>query len=175
MERFMEFLSSPIVLFILNLLVLFVVKVIDNILGTSKTILVQKNKGVLAAVTVVVSQIIFYKLIDAVSSSESDLTMYVVSVASGVGTYLAVKLNDRFSKERTFVNVILSDNREAMEDLRDYLREHKITNLATEAFTKEWDKTIAITAYAETKAESRLLDEYIENSGIKFKRVITKN
>lgn len=175
MERFMEFFSSPIVLFILNLLVLFLVKVIDNILGTSKTILVQKNKGILAAITVVVSQVIFYKLIDAVSSSESDLTMYVVSVASGVGTYLAVKLNDRFSKERTFVNVILSDNREAMEDLRDYLREHKITNLATEAFTKEWDKTIAITAYAETKAESRLLDEYIENSGIKFKRVITKN
>ena len=37
-----------------------------------------------------------------------DLTMYAIAVASGVGTYLAVKLNDKFSKERTFVNVILS-------------------------------------------------------------------
>ena len=175
MEKLMEFFNSPIVLFILNLIVLFVVKVIDNILGTSKTILVQKNKGILAAITVVISQVIFYRLIDAVGSSDSDLTMYAVSLASGVGTYLAVKLNDKFSKEKTFVNVILSDNREAMEELRDYLREHKITNLATEAFTKEWDKTIAITAYAETKAESRLLDEYIENAGVKFKRVITKN
>ena len=169
------FFENPVVLFVLNLLVLFVVKVIDNILGTSKTILVQQNKGVLAAVTVVISQIIFYKLIDAVGDSDSDLTMYAIAVASGVGTYLAVKLNDKFSKERTFVNVILSDNREAMEELRDYLREHKITNLATEAFTKEWEKTIAITAYAETKEESRLLDEYIENAGVKFKRVITKN
>ena len=144
MEKLVEFFNSPIVLFVLNLAVLFIVKVIDNILGTSKTILVQKNKGAIA-------------------------------VASGVGTYLAVKLNDKFSKERTFVNVILSDNREAMEELREYLREHKITNLATEAFTKEWDKTIAITAYAETKEESRLLDAYIANSEIKFKRVITKN
>ena len=101
--------------------------------------------------------------------------MYAIAVASGVGTYLAVKLNDKFSKERTFVNVILSDNREAMEELRDYLAEHKITNLATEAFTKEWEKTIAITAYAETKEESRLLDAYIANSETKFKRVITKN
>lgn len=175
MEKMLEFFNTPWVLFVLNLIVLFVVKVIDNILGTSKTILVQKNKGVLAAVTVVISQVIFYRLIDAVSSSDSDITMYAISIASGVGTYLAVKLNDKFSKERTFVNVILSDNREAMEELRDYLREHKITNLATEAFTKEWEKTIAITAYAETKAESRLLDKYIENSGIKFKRVITKN
>ena len=175
MENLIAIFTSVPFLFAMNLVFLFIVKVIDNILGTSKTILIQKNKGVLAALSVVISQIIFYKLIDAVGNSESDLTMYVIAIASGFGTYLAVKLNDKFSKERTFVNVILSDNREAMEELRDYLREHKITNLATEAFTKEWDKTIAITAYAETKEESRLLDEYIKNSDIKFKRVITKN
>lgn len=46
MEKLVEFFNSPIVLFVLNLAVLFIVKVIDNILGTSKTILVQKNKGV---------------------------------------------------------------------------------------------------------------------------------
>lgn len=174
MESLKELWSSPMFLFFVNLFVIFIVKVIDNILGTSKTILIQKNKGFLAAITVVISQIIFYELIDAVSSSDSNLTMYVIAVASGFGTYLAVKLNDKFSKERTFVNVILSDNREAMEDLRDYLREHKITNLATEAFTKEWEKTIAITAYAETKEESKLLDEYIAKSETKFKRLITK-
>ena len=175
MEKLIEFMSLPLVSFVFGLFVLFIVKVIDNILGTSKTILIQKNKGALAAVTTVISQVIFYKLIDAVGSSDSDLTMYVISVASGFGTYLAVKLNDRFSKERTFVNVILSDNREAMQELRDYLAEHKITNLATEAFTKDWGKTIAITAYAETKAESRLLDKFIENSETKFKRVVTKD
>ena len=174
MESLKELWGSPMFLFFVNLFVIFIVKVIDNILGTSKTILIQKNKGFLAAITVVISQIIFYELIDAVSSSDSNLTMYVIAVASGFGTYLAVKLNDKFSKERTFVNVILSDNREAMEELRDYLREHKITNLATEAFTKEWEKTIAITAYAETKEESKLLDEYISKSETKFKRLITK-
>ena len=174
MENLMMFFTSVPFLFIMNLLFLFIVKVIDNILGTSKTILIQKNKGVLAALSVVISQIIFYKLIDAVGNSDSDLTMYVIAIASGFGTYLAVKLNDKFSKERTFVNVILSDNKEAMEDLREYLKEHKITNLATDAYTKDWNKTIAITAYAETKEESKLLDNYISNSNTKFKRVITK-
>ena len=137
----MEILSNPIVLFILNLVLLFVIKVIDNILGTSKTILIQQNKGILAALSVIISQIIFYKLIDAVGDSENDLTMYVVSIASGFGTYLAVKLNDKFSKEKTYVNVILSDNREAMEDLLGYLRKNKITNLTTDAYTKDWKKT----------------------------------
>ena len=170
----MEILSNPIVLFILNLVLLFVIKVIDNILGTSKTILIQQNKGILAALSVIISQIIFYKLIDAVGDSENDLTMYVVSIASGFGTYLAVKLNDKFSKEKTYVNVILSDNREAMEDLLGYLRKNKITNLTTDAYTKDWKKTLSITAYAETKEQSKLLDKYIEESDVKFKRMIQK-
>lgn len=170
----MEILSNPIVLFILNLVFLFFVKVIDNILGTSKTILVQQNKGILAALSVVISQIIFYKLIDAVGDSENDLTMYVVSIASGFGTYLAVKLNDKFSKEKTYVNVILSDNRDAMEDLLGYLRKNKITNLTTDAYTKDWKKTLSITAYAETKEQSKLLDKYIAESDVKFKRMIQK-
>lgn len=170
----MDILSNPIVLFILNLVFLFVIKVIDNILGTSKTILVQQNKGILAALSVVISQIIFYKLIDAVGDSENDLTMYVVSIASGFGTYLAVKLNDKFSKEKTYVNVILSDNREAMEDLLGYLRKNKITNLTTDAYTKDWKKTLSITAYAETKEQSKLLDKYIAESDVKFKRMIQK-
>lgn len=170
----MEILSNPFVLFILNLVFLFFVKVIDNILGTSKTILVQQNKGILAALSVVISQIIFYKLIDAVSDSENDLTMYVVSIASGFGTYLAVKLNDKFSKEKTYVNVILSDNREAMEELLGYLRKNKITNLTTDAYTKDWKKTLSITAYAETKEQSKLLDKYIAESDVKFKRMIQK-
>lgn len=170
----MEILSNPFVLFILNLVFLFFVKVIDNILGTSKTILVQQNKGILAALSVVISQIIFYKLIDAVGDSENDLTMYVVSIASGFGTYLAVKLNDKFSKEKTYVNVILSDNREAMEDLLGYLRKNKITNLTTDAYTKDWKKTLSITAYAETKEQSKLLDKYIAESDVKFKRMIQK-
>lgn len=170
----MEILSNPIVLFILNLVLLFVIKVIDNILGTSKTILIQQNKGILAALSVVISQIIFYKLIDAVGDSENDLTMYVVSIASGFGTYLAVKLNDKFSKEKTYVNVILSDNREAMEELLGYLRKNKITNLTTDAYTKDWKKTLSITAYAETKEQSKLLDKYIAESDVKFKRMIQK-
>ena len=33
-------------------------------------------------------------------------------------------------------------------------------------------KTITITAYPETKAESRLINEYIAESQMKFKRVI---
>ena len=159
---------------IFTLLLLFAAKAADNMLTTGKTILVQRNKPVLASLSVVISQIIFYKLIDSIAASESDIAMYVVSVASGVGTFLALKVNTRFSKERTFVNVILSDDIAAMKELRDFLMQHKITNLTTDGYTKDWQKTIAITAYAETKEQSRYIDEYLQNSHSKFKRLIQK-
>ena len=45
-----------------NILIVFGIKVFDDIIGTSKTLLIQKNRSILASVTVIVSQIIFYKL-----------------------------------------------------------------------------------------------------------------
>ncbi len=165
---------STTAIFILNLMVIFFVKVFDNLLSTSKTILVQKNKGFLAGLSVVISQIIFYKLIDAVSTS-GDLTMYVVSIASGVGTILAVSLANRFSKDRTYVNVLLCDDKKEMKKLRDFLKENKITNLATDGYTKDWKKSIAITAYTETKKQNKLIDEYLDSLDVKIKRIISKS
>lgn len=159
---------------VLELLLLFGLKAADNLLSTGKQILIQRHKPILASLSVVLSQIIFYRLIDKVSAYNGDLALYIVAVASGVGTFLAVKISDKFSKERTFVNVILSDDREAMVDLREFLKEHHITNLATDGYTKDWNKTIAITAYAETREQSRLIDQYIKDSSAKFKRIIQK-
>ena len=159
---------------ILELLLLFGLKAADNLLSTGKQILIQRHKPILASLSVVLSQIIFYRLIDKVSAYNGDLALYIVAIASGVGTFLAVKISDKFSKERTFVNVILSDDREAMVDLREFLKEHHITNLATDGYTKDWNRTIAITAYAETREQSRLIDQYIKDSSVKFKRIIQK-
>ena len=159
---------------ILELLLLFALKAVDNLLSTGKTILIQRHRPILAAASVVVSQVIFYHLIDEISASDGDLAMYIVSIAAGAGTYLAVKIGDRFSHERTFVNVILSDDREAMVALREFLMQHRITNLTTDGYTKDWNKSIAITAYAETREQTRLIDEYLRESKAKFKRIVSK-
>lgn len=160
--------------FIINLIIIFLIKVVDNILGTSKTILVQKNKALLASITVIISQVIFYKLINAVGDSGSDLTIYVIAIASGLGTLLALVVSNKFSKERMYVNIILNDDKDVMMNFRDWLKDHKITNLTTDGYTKDWQKTLAITVYAETKEQSKLIDKYINDSDSKFKRIIQK-
>ena len=118
---------------------------------------------------------IYFCITKNIVTTNSDLAILVVSVASGVGCWLAMALNNRLSKDKTYVNVIMSDDKEAMQQLRDFLAEHHITNVAADSYTLDWNtKTLTITAYAETKRDSMLINHYIEESPLKFKRVIQK-
>ena len=159
----------------IHLAILFVAKMMDNALGTAKTILVQRNRCLLAGIALALSNYIYFCITRNIVTTESNLAILVVSIASGVGCCLAVALNNRLSRERIFVNVIMSDDLDAMRQFRDFLAEHHITNVAADSYTLDWSvKTITITAYAETKEESMLINRYIENGPLKFKRVIQK-
>ena len=153
--------------------VLFLIKVLDNALGTAKTILIQKNKCFLAGLALAISNFLYFKLTKNVVNMDGDFALYIIAFASAVGCWLAIGFDNKFSKDRTYVNVIMSDDIDEMKRFRDFLAENKITNVAADTYTRDWSrKTLTITAYAETKLQSKLIDDYIANSGVKFKRVI---
>lgn len=154
---------------------MFIAKVIDNALSTAKTILIQRSRWIIAGVIVMLSDFIYFWVTKNIVSAESSLMIIIVSISGGIGCSLACFCGERFSKSRTYVNVIMSDNMEAMKGLRDFLAEHHITNVAADSYTLDWDKkTISITAYPENKSEIRLINNYIEKSDLKFKQVIRK-
>ena len=153
--------------------VLFLAKVLDNALSTTKTIMIQRSRWILAGIAVILSDFIYYWITKRVVSADGELAMLIVSVAGGIGCSLACLVSNKISKDRPYVNVIVSDNLEAMKAFRDFLAEHHITNVAADTYTLDWNKkTISITAYPETKAESRLIRDYIANSHLKFKLVV---
>lgn len=154
------------------LVILFFAKVLDNALGTAKTILVQHNKSIMAGVALGISNFIYFCITKNIVESDGLISIVIVSIASGVGCCLAITFNNRFSKERTYVNVIMSDDITEMRRLRDFLAENKITNVVNDSYDLNWEKTLSITAYAETKDQSRLIDKYVENNNVKFKRLV---
>lgn len=154
---------------------LFIAKVVDNMLGTAKTIFIQRGRGFLAAIMIIAADLIYYNVVREITSADNNIAIIVVAVASGIGCLLAVGINRKLSKDRTYVHVIMSDNLDAMKEFRDFLAQHHITNVATDSYTLDWSqKTISITAYAETKEQSKLIDSYIKDSDVKFKRVVQK-
>ena len=154
---------------------LFLAKVLDNALGTAKIILIQRNKTFFAGLALGLSNLIYFIITKNIVSSESNVSLIIVSVASAVGCWITVVINKYLSKDQLYVNVVMSDNLEAMKDFRDFLAEHHIKNVASDSYTLDWNtKTITITAYAETKQESSLISSYIKNSPNKFKRLVQK-
>ena len=119
------------------------------------------------------SDFLYFWVTKRVVLADGWLSMAAVALAGGVGCAVACIVSDTLSKDRTYVTIIMSDNLEAMKVFRDFLAEHHITNVASDSYTLDWNtKTITITAYADTKAQSRLINEYIENSPLKFKRLV---
>ena len=160
---------------ILQLGILFFAKIMDNAFSTTKTILIQRGRCLLAGAALAVSNYICYRITAVIVTSDSDLAMIAVSVASGIGCCLAMAVGKKLSGDRLFVNVLMSDDLAAMQALRDYLALHHITNVASDSYTRSWDqKTITVTAYARTRDESRLINSYLSQSPDKFKRVVQK-
>ena len=119
------------------------------------------------------SDFIYFSVTKSIVSADSNLATVIVAIAGGIGCSVACIISDKLSKDRTYVNVIMSDNLDAMKELRGFLADNHITNVASDSYTLDWDKkTISITAYPETKAQNRLIAEYVKNSENKFKRVL---
>ena len=155
--------------------IMFLAKVVDNILNTTKAIFIQRNKAILAGISLALSTFIGYYITKIVVRSDGLIPNIVASVAAGVGCVVAVSISNKLSKDRLYVNVLMCDNIYAMRELHDMLSKKHITNVVTDTYTKDFkSKTITITAYCETKEQSKILDEYIASMNKKLKRVIQK-
>lgn len=152
---------------------LFLGKIVDKILYTTQVIFIQKNRAILAALSIGISDFVYLLVVKNVVSDGEIVSTVVVALAGAVGCYLAVKFNDKFSKDKLFINVILSDDKEAIKAFSKYLRDNDIANVVMDTYNKDMNcKTLSLTAYAETKNESHLIAEYIRNSNCKFKRIV---
>ena len=155
--------------------IMFLAKVVDNILNTTKAIFIQRNKAILAGISLALSTFIGYYITKIVVQSDGLVPNIVASIAAGVGCVVAVSISNKLSKDRLYVNVLMCDNIVAMQKLHNFLAEKHITNVVTDTYTKDFkSKTITITAYCETKEQSKILDEYIASMNKKLKRVIQK-
>ena len=81
--------------------VLFLAKVLDNALSTTKTILIQRSRWLLAGIAVVLSDFIYFWLTKRIVAAESDLAILIVALAGGVGCALACLVSEKMSKDRT--------------------------------------------------------------------------
>ena len=151
---------------------LFIIKVIDNILGTIKSIATYKEQKILSSILVIISQLIFYLVVSQVISDNSLLAILIVAVSSGLGNYIAFVLNDKFKKDVKWTMIITSDDVDDVKKFCAYLTEHNIKHISNDGYDRTMERTIHIIAFSKTKDESRLIEKYLETTDSKYLKEI---
>lgn len=153
-------------------IILSLIKILDNIILTLKSIYTYKNKKLLSSILVVISQLMFYIIIKEVISDDSITTILAVSFASGIGNYVAFLIADKFKKDDKWTMVLTSSCIEDIKELCDYLKNHKIKYVANDGYNRHGEKTINVIAFSKTKNESRLIEQYLKSTDTKYLKEI---
>lgn len=158
----------------ISYLLLALIKVIDNLIGTAKNILVYKEEKVLSSILVVASQLIFYLIIDQVISDNTILSIAIVSVSSGVGNYVALHINEKLKRDDKWWIYITTSDMDFMNELCEYLCLNEIKYGALNGFDKKGEDSVHVIIFSKTKKESKLVQTFLTNSNKKHLLEIMK-
>lgn len=153
-------------------IILAIIKVFDNVILTAKSIATYKEYKIVSSILVIISQLIFYLVIDQVIEDNTLLSIIVVATSSGIGNYIALLINNKFKKESKWTMVLTSSDVEDVKHLCNYLVEHKIKYIANDGYNRRMEPTINIIAFSKTKNESRLIESYLRTTNSKYLKEI---
>jgi hypothetical protein len=96
----------------------------------------------------------------------------MVSIASGLGNYIAFLITDQFKKDEKWTMVLTSRDKDDVLKFSDYLLQNKIKHIANHGLNHQGEETIHIIAFSRTKKESKLIEEYLKNTDSKYLKEI---
>ena len=152
--------------------VLGLIKVLDNIVLTAKSLAQYKEQKILSSILVIISQLIFYFVISQIIEDNSVLAIVIVAASSGLGNLLAFKINDRFKRDTKWTFVITSSNINDIQKLCNYLADNKVKYIASDGYTRKGEHTINVMAFSKSKDDSRLIERFLENTESKYLKEI---
>jgi hypothetical protein len=153
---------------------LFVIKILDNIILTAKSILQYRGAKIISSILVVISQLLFYFIISKVVEDDSLLTIIIISVASGIGNLIAFPILDKCKKDDKWQFHLTSSDKDDVLRLCNYLVENNIKYLANHGINRKGQETINIIAYSKTKDQSRLIEKYLAETKSKYLKEINR-
>lgn len=156
----------------MSYLILGLIKILDNVILTAKSIATYKGQRFLSSILVIVSQLIFYLVIDQVINDNTLTTIIVLAIASGVGNWVAFLISDRFKRDDTWTNILTTSDNEDMIKLCSILKKKGIKYLLFNTFNRKHEESLTVMIFAKSKSESKLIDNYLEFTDAKYLRMI---
>ena len=156
----------------LTYILLGIIKVIDNVILTAKSLATYKGMKIISSILVIISQLLFYLVIDQVINDSTMLAIIIVGISSGIGNYIAFLINEKFKKDDTWTNILTCSNKKDIVKLCTMLKENKIKYLLFDTYNRSFVESYTVMIFSKTKAESKLIDGFLEQADFKYLRMI---
>ena len=139
----------------------FFLKLIDNGLGTLKTIYIQKEKYTLSALFNAASTFFYLIAIVQVAKSNDIFSIIAMCVATFLGTLIPGLLIKKSERDKLYIYEITASDLEMGKIFADELRDTNIAIHSHTTYDEDMNKVLICKVYCSTKKESRIVDMLI--------------
>ncbi len=145
----------------MELLILFILKLLDCCISTCKTLFLVKNKNFLSSLANSIAAYFYLVMLVHLNKNSSTSAIIVVCISTFIGTYLPTLIMSKLEKDLYFIFDIIPMSKDQGKELADTLRENNIPIQTYRGYNENKEVILCIKAFSENKTESILIEEII--------------
>ncbi|WP_125154388.1 hypothetical protein [Clostridium rectalis] len=151
----------------LELLLLFILKILDSGISVAKTLLLIRNKDFASSMCMAISQFLYLTILVKIAKNDTTLGILVVCLGAFVGSYIPKFIIRKTDKDKTWVYEILPQSTQQSQEIADILRNNELEVFTIKGYNFDMDKILTIKAFSNNKEESNLIENLIPR-GVSF-------
>lgn len=145
----------------MEILIVFLLKLLDNTLGTMKNIYLAREKFFFSSLLAALSTTIYMLAVVRMAKSDGLLSIMAICSATFIGTLIPGLAVKKSEKEKLYIFDITADTMHSGKEFADILRNANIALKTTIVYDNMMVKTLSIKAYCANRKESKMVNEII--------------
>lgn len=154
------------------IIVVFMLKLIDNALSTVKTIYIHKEKYLLGGLFNSVSTFFYLIAIVQVTRSNDFFSIVSMCVATFIGTLLPGVIMKRSERDKLFIYDITASDLDEGKEFADIIRDSNIAIKTYISYDCDLNKVLSCKVFCPTKNESKIVDQLLFDTGFKYNKYV---
>lgn len=142
----------------------FIVKILENILATAKSIAVAKEKYLASAIFNALSAFFYLVAIVQLTKDNSIASIIVMTIATFIGTYIPGLLTERSERNRLYIFDITADSIKSGEKFINKVVAHNIAVRYYKSYDSHSNLVMSCKVFCTTREEFKIVNDLISDN-----------
>ena len=146
----------------MEILLVFILKILDNALATAKTVFISKEKYLSGSLFNALSFLFYTMAFSKALKDDSMFTTVAMCIAVFIGTYITGIVFRRSERDKLYIFDITSDTFQTGIAFADEIRENNLAIKTYVTYDSNMKKTLSCKVYCSTREESKIVNSLIK-------------